>query len=251
MRNNAIPTLSRNSTTLGRLTAAAFVLLASGTAWTQSLTVLPVNIEMAPKQMATTLTIINQGEAETSVQFRAFAWKQPDGNEELTPSSEMQVSPPIATIAPGAAQIVRLVLRRPPKEREATYRILVDQIPPAAAPGTVRIALRLSIPVFAAPPTKVASNVQFSVERKAGQSYLVAMNKGTRHETLREVALQTDAGGKLTTAANNSPYILAGAAGRWPISAPGGLPAPGETLHLTARTTAGAVDERVAVVAAP
>ena len=230
---------------------AAGLMALLGTAGAQSLTVVPVNVQMAPKQMATALTLINQGDTETSVQIRVLAWGQPGGAEELTPSDDVLVSPPIATIAPGATQVVRLVLGRQPQGREATYRILVDQIPPAAAPGTVRIALRLSIPVFAEPPTRTASRVKYHVESKDGQATLVALNDGSRHETMREVALTTSAGDGLTTAANASPYILAGATRRWPIAASARLPLPGEALRMTGRSEAGAVDQKITVVTGP
>ncbi|MDI1238537.1 MAG: fimbria/pilus periplasmic chaperone [Polaromonas sp.] len=251
MHTQIVPTNRRKLARFGALATGALALLLGTAASAQSLTVLPVNIEMAPQQMATTLTVVNQGDTETSVQIRAFKWMQPDGNEELTPSDEVLVSPPIATIAPGATQIVRLVLRRAPQDREATYRILLDQIPPAAAPGTVRIALRLSIPVFAAPATRVAANVQFRAESKAGQTYLVAVNDGNRRETIREITLKSNDGGGLTTAASSSPYILAGATRRWPIGAPGRLPTAGETVHLTGRMDAGVIDQHVPVAAAP
>ncbi len=76
----------------------------------------------------------------------------------------MVASPPAVTIAPGASQVARLILRKPPEGKEATYRLLVDQIPPPAAPGTVRVALRLSIPVFAEPATRAVAHVQYHVE---------------------------------------------------------------------------------------
>jgi fimbrial chaperone protein len=161
------------------------------------------------------------------------------------------VSPPIATIAPGATQTVRIVLRKPPQGREGTYRVLLDQIPPVASPGTVRIALRLSIQVFAAPATPADSKVAFRVENKAGQLFLVATNSGTRHETIRDVALKGSDGGGLTSDANSTPYILAGATRRWPIGGLDRMPATGDSVHLTGLMTSGAVDQRVAVVATP
>lgn len=231
--------------------AAAALLMLSAAASAQSITVLPVNIDMAAGQMATTLTVINQGDAETSVQIRALSWSQVNGEETLTPSDDVVASPPIATIAPGATQVVRLVLRTAPKDKEATYRVLLDQIPPAAAPGTVRIALRLSIPVFALPATRAVPHVQFRLEHDGGQAYLVAVNDGERHETLRDITLTTSQGGKLNTAANASPYVLTGATRRWPITMQGRVPGPGETLRVSAQGISGAIDQPVGAAAKP
>lgn len=240
-----VPTYHR----IAALTAALFVLMSGGTARAQALTVLPVTVEMTPGQMAVSLTVINQGTSETSVQIRAYAWSQSgaDGEELLTASDVVLASPPQATIPPATAQVVRLVLRRGPKDKESTYRILLDQIPAPAQPGVVQIALRMSIPIFAQPTSVTVPNVKYRVERNAGQIYLVAVNGGGRHETLRDIVLKTTDGKVVKTEANASPYVLAGATRRWRIVDQVGLPATGGTLHLTAHADAGAIDQPVSV----
>jgi fimbrial chaperone protein len=132
-----------------------------------------------------------------------------------------------------------------------SYRILLDQIPPAATPGTVRVALRLSIPIFAEPASHVAAHVQFHIERDAVQAYLVAINDGGHHEKIRDIALATSDGSALRTEASASPYVLAGATRRWRIVAQDRLPVPGGIVHLSARTDTGVIDQPVAVVASP
>lgn len=104
------------------------------------------------------------------------------------------VSPPIATIAPAAMQVVRLILRQPPVGREVTYRIFVDQIPPPAEPGMVHVVLRLSIPIFAQPATPAVPRIRFHIEQEGGQLVLVGVNNGLRHEALRNIALHTSDG---------------------------------------------------------
>lgn len=236
-----------------RTAAWLAVVVFAGPALAQSLTVLPVSVQMRPGQLATSLTIVNQGTTESAIQVRAFKWSQTaDGSEQLTPSDDVVASPPIATIAPNATQVVRLILRRRVQVQEGSYRLLVDQIPPAAQSGTVRIALRLSIPVFAEPATRANAHVAFHVEQDASGSSLVAVNDGKRHETLRDIKLATAEGEVLPTESNVSPYILAGTTHRWRFLAPARQPSPGEALHLTARAEAtGAVDQTVAMVARP
>jgi fimbrial chaperone protein len=230
--------------------AACFALLKLGPAQAQGLTVLPVNIEMPAGQLTTTMTIINNGTAETSVQIRALAWTQSDGTEQVTPSDEVMASPPIATIAPGATQIVRLVLSKEPTGKEATYRLLLDQIPPVAAPGTVRLALRLSIPIFAQPATRALPHVVYHIETSGGVSSLVAVNDGARHDTVRDVKLASTGGGT-TAAAAGSPYVLSGATRRWALTTTGRAPAVGDKVQLTGLTDTGPLDEAVAVIAKP
>ncbi len=67
-------------------TAAAILamILTGRAAAAQALSVLPVNIFLPPGQKATTLTVTNQGKSETAIQVRAYAWNQPDGEDQLT-----------------------------------------------------------------------------------------------------------------------------------------------------------------------
>jgi fimbrial chaperone protein len=214
--------------------------LTAGAAWAQSLTVMPVVIQLQPGQLATTVTLSSQGDSQASFQVRAFAWRQ-DGNEDrLEPTSDLVLSPPISVIPANATQIVRLVLRRPPQNRESVYRILVDQIPPPAAPGVVRIALRLSMPIFGEPTTRVAPHVTWRIERSGEDAFLVAVNDGTRHERFHDIVL-TAGTSIFRVDSDKSPYILAGATRRWRVSGTEPLPSFAE-LHLTAESDSGKIN---------
>jgi fimbrial chaperone protein len=242
---------SRMMAAANALAAALVFLLTGSAAGAQSLSVLPVNIFFPAGQKAATLTITNQGKSETAVQIRAYGWNQQDGNDQqLTGTDAVMMSPPLATIAPGASQVVRLILRQTPQDREATYRILVDQIPPPAEPGIIHIVLRLSIPVFAMPAARALPHLRFHTESEGDKLFLVGSNDGLAHELIRDIVLTTSDGRQLKEDPNTSPYILAGVTRRWPIAAQGSLPLPSEALRLTAHSNAGAIDEQVHLVSA-
>ena len=232
------------------LAAIPVVLVAGLSAGAQALSVLPVNIQMAPGEQATTLTVTNQGSSKTAVQIRAYAWNQDGDNDQLTPSNEVVIAPPIASIAPGDSQVVRLILRKPAQDKEATYRIILDQIPPPAEPGVVHVVLRMSIPIFAQPTTRATADVQFHVEVKDGQTYLVGINDGLRHEAIRGIELKTSDGRALKAEGSVSPYILAGSTRHWKIDAPDAVPQSNDTFQLTAKSDAGAIEQQVKVVSA-
>jgi fimbrial chaperone protein len=232
------------------LAAILIVLLSGRAAGAQALSVLPVNIFLSPGQRATSLTVTNQGSKETSIQIRAYAWNQKDGDDQLSATDEVVVSPPLARIAPGATQVARIILRRTPENREATYRILVDQIPPPAEPGIVHMVLRLSIPIFAQPTIRAFPDVQFHLERDAGQIYLVGFDAGLLHERIRDIVLSTSDGRKLKPDSSATPYVLSGATRRWHIAAQDSLPLQTETLQLTAISDAGAIEQQVRFVPA-
>lgn len=243
---------------ISRLTAAvcpfaAVILWFAGNACAraQELSVLPVNVFLPAGQRAATLSVTNSGKNATGIQIRTYDWNQKDGEDQLVPSNVMLASPPMATIAPGATQIVRLILRKSPVDREATYRIVIDQIPPPAEAGVVHVVLRLSIPIFAMPSVRVEARVRYSVDLKDGQLEMVGVNDGSSHEAIRDIALASDDGHKLTAASGSSPYILAGATRRWRLDMQGYTARSGETLQLTAHGYARNVDQSVSVVAKP
>ena len=229
------------------MTAAFALALGAGAAQAQGLTVLPVSIVMAPGQMSASLTLVNHSDKETAFQVRSFAWSQSGPDEMLTPTEELMASPPMATMAPGAIQVVHLALRRAATSREASYRILLDQAPPPPAPGVVRIALRQSIPVFAQPMARTASKMQWRVETAGGKATLVAMNSGSRHEMVRGIALAGPGGASSAVDSLASPYILPGATRRWQLLTPTLASAPGGTVRLTGTADGGASDQRVPI----
>ena len=233
------------------LAAVFFALLTAPAASGQALSVLPVNIFFSPGQKATSLTVTNKGNSETAIQIRAYAWNQKGDDDQLAASSDVVLSPPLARIAPGATQVIRLILRQTPEKREVTYRILIDQIPPPAEPGVVHVVLRLSIPIFVKPAIRAFPDVQFHMECDADHIYLVAINAGNLHEAIRDIVLTTSDGRKLKLESGASPYVLSGSTRRWRIATQdNSLPLQAETLQLTARADAGAIEQQVRFVVA-
>lgn len=228
---------------ISAVSASAFALLAGPVA-AQSLTVMPVVINLQPGQLAAAISISGQGGAEISYQVRAFAWSEKDDAEQLDPTDDVLLSPPLGVIPADSTQVVRIVIRKPPKDHESVYRILLDQIPPPSQPGTVRIALRLSLPIFVEPVTRVAPHIDWHVERDSSGISLVAVNNGTRHERIHDIALSA---GTTTfkPQGDSSPYLLAGATRRFRLTGDGALPAAGANLHLTAQSDGGKIDVTV------
>ena len=211
-----------------------------------ALQVSPVMVHMMPGEMATTLSVTNAGDSETTVQLRTFLWRQDNGADLLTQTDNLEVSPPITEIPAGQTQVFRLVLRTPASGPEASYRVLLDQLPAASQPGMVRIALRVSIPVFAASSTATADDVVWHIGAQYGHAFLVGVNQGTQHARILNPVLK--AAGRLSTAARpqHGPYILPGASQTWLIDDATPI-SPGSSLRLTAKSDAGNLDTIVSV----
>jgi fimbrial chaperone protein len=233
------------------LLAAVALFLAGHAAGAQNLSVLPVNVFLQSGQRTTTLSVTNSGTKPTSIQVRAYNWSQKNDEDQLDASNVVVVSPPLVTIAPGSTQVIRLILRQTPEGSEATYRVVLDQIPGPGEPGVVQMVLRFSIPVFVMPATKAAPQLQLHLERTDGKLFLVGVNTGQSHEVLRDIVVTTSAGRKLAANPRVSPYLLAGVTRRWELDADGYAPQPGESLKLTAHGVAGVIDEQVGLTATP
>jgi len=213
----------------GILISGFLGLLVAAPAWAGQFTVTPVRIYVAPKDRAAAVTITNEGDDELVMQADVYQWKQkPGGEDELTLSEDLFLSPPIIKLAPKSRQVVRLAMLRPPKtKRQLTYRVIVREIPEArkAKKPELQIALAFSLPVFITPPgTKHWLTCQ--VERTAANSVMaVCGNTGTAYAQPHEFILTSAAGDKLATRETGG-YILPDITRRFEIKrAEGKIPA--------------------------
>ena len=181
--------------------AAAFVVspIATGSAWAQQSSVLlwPVNPVIETGANASALWLENPGRTPITLQVRIFAWAQANGDNVYASQNDVIGSPPIVTIAPGAKQLVRLTRVGPsPAVAEATYRIVVDEIPTAkndAAPGaSVSFRMRYSLPLFVRGDTyrdrpgagAIEPRLSWRVVTTEGKRFLEIANGGAAHARL-------------------------------------------------------------------
>jgi fimbrial chaperone protein len=176
--------------------------------------VTPVRIYMTPKDKAVAVTITNEGDEELVMQADLYVWKQkPDGEDELTLTEDMFLSPPIIKLAGKSHQVVRLArLNRATPEQQQTYRMIVREIPearPAKDNIQLQIALAFSMPVFITPPG-AKSKLDCGVARTAANSINVACeNSGNAYAQPLDFEL-TDAAGKILANRDKGGYILPG-----------------------------------------
>jgi fimbrial chaperone protein len=236
------------------LLASLISLLAAPRAQAQALEVAPVRIEMAAGQTTTTLTITNHGSRATGIQARAFAWSQTANTDQLTPTRDVVLSPPIAELPPGETQLIRILVRKPAGATEATYRLFIDQIPPAQTANSgaaVQIALRMSLPIFVAPQRKVAADLQWRVVTSNGTTELVAHNRGGRHVRLSKLSLLGGPAADLRLPNTTAFYVLPGAERRWPVKGNVGDLKPGAALRLTGSSDEGRIEAAPILVPGP
>lgn len=201
---------------LNLLCGAACAAAWSAPALAGTLQVNPVLVEIGTDRRTATVTVRNQESVPVTIRAYPLAWRQADGEDLYDETMAIIVSPPVATIAPGAAQLVRVGLRQPSSTGQA-YRLVIEEVPEAAPGGGVKVALRLNLPLYAMMPAGEASRLRWSAQPRPRGGWLVeAANPGPGYVRL---------GGAEARAATGLAFdeglgfgtVLPGAVRRWPI----------------------------------
>lgn len=198
--------------------------LATAAAQASSFNISPIRAELSAAHPTEVLTLTNADDAPVVVEVRVVKWSQVDGAEQLDDTRELLATPPVLQIPGTKDQIVRVALRREPDPAsEMTYRLIYQEIPQATAPAStgLRVALRLSIPVFVAPAhgTAKADLVWDAHWLANGDLELAASNHGNGHAQIFDFDLALSAGG-VTVHGNTAKYILAGSRMVWTLKPP-------------------------------
>lgn len=185
----------------------------SGHAEAGQFSVTPVRMYMEPKDRALAVTVTNQDDSQLVMQADLYEWKQkPGGEDVLTATEEIFLSPPILKMAPKSRQVVRLarVTKSQQADREITYRMVVREIPearPASANSEVQIALAFSLPIFIT-PKNAKPILDCQAARLAPNTVQVnCTNSGNAHTHPVSFLLSTMAGSKLAEQGTGG-YIL-------------------------------------------
>ena len=209
-------------------------------AFAGSLTVAPTTIDLKSDRDIGVLHLANESGAPVVAQLEAFDWTQENGADKLTPSTSLIVSPPMAKLAPGADQIVRLQAADAGGASERTFRLLVTQLPDPAAPKVqgVNLLLQFSVPVFVhVEAPREEANVSFRAGVRGGGLWLSARNAGHAHLKLSRIDLSVGGAHGKRVSTSGLFYLLAGAERTWTF--PGTPIANGEPVHIEAYDASG------------
>lgn len=212
---------------IAALVLATGVLAAADEAAASALSVAPIRIELSSATRTAVLTVRNQEDSPVVVQARPAAWSQPHGEDQLADTHDLLVTPPIFTVAPRGQQVLRVaLLRDPDASRELDYRLVLSEVPQTAAPETtgLRVALRITLPVFVAAQTHAAADLTWSHRWLAdGTLEVTAQNHGTAHIQILDFDVQS-AGSAAPSLHTDTPhYLLSGTIARWELRSGAGL----------------------------
>lgn len=215
---------------------ALLALAAANCAYAGVFSVTPVRIYMTPKDRAVAVTITNEADEPVVLQADVYEWKQTaEGEDQLVPSEDLILAPPIIKLAAKARQVVRLARLQPPDaSRQLTYRLILRELPEAGPSKGVNvpIALALSMPVFITPPAAKHRTSCTADRDERGALGVTCSNTGTAYAQVREVAVRQQAG-QTVARFEGGAYILPGARKRLQLKNGSSLPVGALQLVVT------------------
>jgi fimbrial chaperone protein len=204
-----------------------------------TLTISPVSVFLDSGLNSAVLEVKNQESHQITLQARIYGWSQSVNEDVLVPTSDIIMSPPIATISAGGSQTFRLLLRPGAKAEpglERHYRILLDQIPAASAgPARVGFAMRSSIPVFVMSAKPTSSSLVWGAARDGNGAVIVtATNATAAYDRIFELAVvHTDGSVHNGVPQGTNGYVLPHAQRQWAV--PGENNVGSFRLNITTR----------------
>jgi fimbrial chaperone protein len=198
--------------------------LVSAPAPASTFNISPIRAQLSAAHRTEALTLTNADDAPVVVQVHLVSWSQKDGVEKLEDTRELLATPPVLQIAANTQQIIRVALRRDPDPtQELTYRVIFEEVPQAApqAFSGLRVALRLSVPIFVAPAQGKASPQVAWQSRwlSNGQLEVAATNSGTGHLQVTDFEAQFP-GSLMPLRGVSSKYVLPGSRVSWILTPP-------------------------------
>ena len=199
-------------------------------------------IELTKERTSEVITVQNRSNEPLRLQVTGFRWSQAAGDPMvLEPTDEIVFFPTVLLLEPGASRPVRVGYLGTPTARERTYRIILEELPPAPAgpDNVVRVLTRLNVPVFV-DAARQSPSPRLGVVAREGATVIVPVhNGGSSHVMIEAVAVAAvDAQGRrLFNQEVSGWYVLAESANVFHV----GLPAEcgqAATFHIAVRTAA-------------
>jgi fimbrial chaperone protein len=221
-----------------------------------SLAVSPLKIELGERERTAALTLRNGSPQSVVVQAQAYLWEQQGGEDRLSETQDLIVSPVVFTLAGEGSQLLRVALRRPvDPSSELSYRLVLQEVPQRSSPQStgLSMALRLSLPVFVRADAVTSPSVNWSaIVDPDGNLVVTARNEGTAH--LRLLGFEVAAEGNPAHVLRQpvASYVLPGQSRSWALQ-PETDPANGpqiadeRTLRLKALTDDGDIEAELAL----
>ena len=232
-----------------RIIFALLILSQASSACAGSFNINPVRIQLSSSVPTGVLHVTNSANTDVTVQLQPMLWTQQDGEDQLKATRDLIATPQIFNLKAGASQIVRIGLaKKTDPASESSYRLILEEIPPPPEPGFqgLRLALRISLPVFVKPEGKadqaLEARIVQSIPTPAEHIDLELINTGRTHVQLLNLKLYSaDVREELLATLEKNIYLLAGQKKKISIK-PKNAVMPADAFLIRAETSTGKME---------
>lgn len=171
------------------ISAATLFFFTTTISYGSSLDVSPVRLHIEPGKKTTSVTISNKGSEKMTVQLSAVKWEfDALGADKYSDTSELAFYPKIMTIDAGENRIIRIGYEGGKKRPvEKSFRLFVEELPSDLKDNTVKMALRMALPVFIRPNKVVRDSAITKAMLYDGIIMTMIENSGNSHEMVEKL----------------------------------------------------------------
>jgi fimbrial chaperone protein len=225
------------------LLAPGLLFLGAGRISAAGLNVSPVQLYLKAEESKTLLTLRNDGEETVRFQLQVNTWGE-DAKTGMTlgPTEDIVFYPTLVALKPGETHKVRVGTMIPFGALERTYRLFIEELPPAEKPAqsrsAVRVLTRVGIPIFVQPTKVLESQTLSAVALGSGSASVELENAGNVHLRVETVRLEGFATGGARLFDREAPgwYVLAGGRKSFTVDVPRDACARVRKLIATVKT---------------
>lgn len=185
--------------TWGMAALAACALLAQPRpAAASEFSVTPIRVELKPGVLSETISVTNHSTERLRVSVRLVEWSQDAGGADIyKESSDLVYFPRQLEMEPNGKRLVRVGVKAPAGTVERTYRLFIEEEPPAnagAARAQVAFYFRFGVPVFLPPAVATPQPEVMEPVLGEGKLSVTVRNAGNQHFRLTKVLFDDGAG---------------------------------------------------------
>lgn len=185
------------------------------------LQVTPVTLTFSPQQNSAGIWLSNNGPEPIQAQVRTFLWSQKNFKDELTPTKDIIISPPMIKLAPNEQQLVRVIRNSTTLgESEKSYRLSINEIPISSVKSNkLQFVLHYSLPIFVQPVNMPPSTVLLEWQLSSNTNNLITLqNKGNTHAQISTVNIVNCKGKRININSGLLGYALAQTSMQWKVA---------------------------------
>jgi fimbrial chaperone protein len=212
--------------------------------------VTPIRADLKPGAMSETITVSNESSGTLRVSMKVMAWSQDqNGKDVYTESNDLVYFPRVMDVEPGGKRLVRVGARSPAQGAERTYRLFIEEAPPApvGAPAAVTFYFRFGVPIFVPPTGGAAQPEVMEPALQKGKLSLAVRNAGNVHFRPTKVVVSDGAGWSHETPGW---YSLAGTTRTYETAIPPDVCRKARTLTVRIEATDANFDRKLDVTPA-